>query len=153
MSSNTITSFAVTRAINPQGATPVLTHAQVWKGLAIKARGPIGFVPIITSCEIVSDEGDKIVRKVRFNGGPEVEERIEFYGESIGYCEEERGMRVMNIVSYDAAGELQLTYTFANGIPGGSEGKSAADLNALLGGAAAEGTIKRIRQLVAEGVI
>ncbi|KAG6915710.1 hypothetical protein DXG01_010268 [Tephrocybe rancida] len=167
--SNTINSFAVTRQINPAGATPVLTQAQVWKGLGINAREPKAFVPIITSCEVVSDEGNKLVRKVSINGAPAVTERVELHGEAIvsestleqscmltnpqAYFElESTGTRVTNIVSYDATGELQLTFSFANGIPGGTEGKTMADLNASEG-KTAEHLIARIRELVIQGII
>lgn len=32
--------FAVTRPVNPAGATTILTEAQIWKGLEYKARNP-----------------------------------------------------------------------------------------------------------------
>lgn len=54
--------FAATRRINPPGVTPVLTEEQVWKGLGIKAREPMTFVPIIKSCQIVKDDGNKVGR-------------------------------------------------------------------------------------------
>jgi hypothetical protein len=33
-------SFAVTRPVNPPGAEPVLTEAQLWRGLEYKDRNP-----------------------------------------------------------------------------------------------------------------
>lgn len=60
--------FAASRLINPPGATPILTAAQVWAGLDIKARTPQTFVPTITACELVKDEGNK-VRRACFWGG------------------------------------------------------------------------------------
>lgn len=53
--------FAVSRAVNPPGAAPVLTEAQVWKGLELKVRSPHDFVPAIVSCDIISDTGDKVL--------------------------------------------------------------------------------------------
>lgn len=53
-------SFAASRLVNPAGASPVLTEAQVWTGLGIKARNPQSFVPAITSCKVVSDNGEKV---------------------------------------------------------------------------------------------
>ncbi|KAG6915712.1 hypothetical protein DXG01_010270 [Tephrocybe rancida] len=148
-----MTGFAASRPINPPGVTPVLTQAQVWKGLGIKAREPKTFVPMISSCEVVIDEGNKIVRKVSFNGGPEVTENIELHGATIAYFEmESTGIRITNIVSYDVSGDLILAFSFANGIPGGSEGKTALDLNATVG-KGVEHSIARIRQLVVNGVI
>ena len=92
-------SFAVSRRVNPPGATPVLTEEQVWKGLGIKARNPMTFVPMITSSEVLSDDGTKvcamlisfsisnlvgqIVRSVRFNNGEPVKEHIELHANTI----------------------------------------------------------------------
>lgn len=52
--------FAATRPINPPGASPVLTEEQVWKALEFKARNPQAFVPMISSCKVVKDEGSKV---------------------------------------------------------------------------------------------
>ncbi|KAL2115243.1 hypothetical protein VTJ04DRAFT_10906 [Mycothermus thermophilus] len=43
-----------TAPINPAGVSPRLTLAQVWEGLRYKVRRPERFVPVITSCEILS---------------------------------------------------------------------------------------------------
>lgn len=53
-------SFAASRSVNPPGASPILTEAQVWKGLSIKVREPQSFVSAISSCEVVSDDGTKV---------------------------------------------------------------------------------------------
>jgi len=53
-------SFACTRPVNPSGTDLDLTEAQVWKGLEMKARRPDLFVPAITSCEVIKDEGNKV---------------------------------------------------------------------------------------------
>jgi hypothetical protein len=42
-----------TSPVNPPGATPVLSHAQVWKAFLLKAEHPQRFVPAIEECEIV----------------------------------------------------------------------------------------------------
>lgn len=63
---------AVTLPINPPSASFALSQEQVWKGLDIKARNPMGFVPI-SACEIVEDNGERgITRRVKFieEGGP-----------------------------------------------------------------------------------
>ncbi|KAG6845168.1 hypothetical protein H0H87_012964 [Tephrocybe sp. NHM501043] len=149
------TSFAASRLINPPGATPVLTEDQVWKGLGIKARNPKTFVPMITSSEVVSDVGNKVVREVRFNNGDPVRETIELHPSTIAYFEmESTGIRITNIVSYDANGELVLTFSSANGIPGGvaHEGKSALELNGTLG-KTVEHSVERIRELAVAGEI
>jgi hypothetical protein len=53
-------SIAATRPINPPGATPVLTEAQVWEGLGIKARNPRPFVDQISHCEVAFDSPTKV---------------------------------------------------------------------------------------------
>lgn len=63
------------------------------------------------------------------------------------------GIRITNVLSYDADGELVLTFTFANGIPGFASGQALPapkELNKIVGGGV-ENTIKRIRELAREG--
>lgn len=65
------------------------------------------------------------------------------------------GIRITNILSYNVDGELVLTFSFANGIPGFPAGKSLPDAQALnrsVGGGI-EHTIRRIRELAQEGAI
>jgi hypothetical protein len=58
--------FAHTSKINPSGATPVLTRAQVWIGLQRKIRFPQEFVPVIESCEVLKDDSGVVERLVKF---------------------------------------------------------------------------------------
>ena len=51
--------FAVTRPVNPPGAEPKITAELLWKGLERKARDPKTFIPAVTSCEVLKDEGNK----------------------------------------------------------------------------------------------
>jgi hypothetical protein len=60
---------AYTSEINPQGATPILTSAQVWQGLQRKIRFAQEFVPIIESCDVLEDKDGVVVRDVRFKEG------------------------------------------------------------------------------------
>lgn len=53
--------FAASRPVNPPGATPRLSEAQVWKGLEIKARKPQDFIVAAESCTILSDSGNKVL--------------------------------------------------------------------------------------------
>ena len=65
--------IAVTRPINPPSAPSILTRAQVWQGLKIKARDPIRFVPAIASCEVVEENDAGLTRLVSLkpgSGGP-----------------------------------------------------------------------------------
>jgi hypothetical protein len=52
---------AATRPVNPPGASPVLTEAQVWEGLGIKARQPKSFVAAITHIEVLKDSPNKVI--------------------------------------------------------------------------------------------
>ena len=62
---------AYTQQINPTGVTPVLTRAQVWKGLERKVRRAQDFVPVIIDCKVLEDEGNVVVREAKFRGGPD----------------------------------------------------------------------------------
>ena len=53
-------SFAV--EVNPEGATPVLTAEQVWKGLEMKAENAVPFVPGMTRCEVIERHGVSLLR-------------------------------------------------------------------------------------------
>jgi len=52
--------FSATRPVNPPGAEPKLTVGQLWEGLEMKARNPIGFVPGLVSSVVLEDTGDKV---------------------------------------------------------------------------------------------
>jgi hypothetical protein len=60
--------IAHTTPINPPSA-PALTRAQVWAGLERKIRHAEEFVPVISSCTVLSDEDGVVVRDVRFKLG------------------------------------------------------------------------------------
>lgn len=64
--------------------------------------------------------------------------------------------RVTNIVSYDSAGELQLTFSFANGIPGPNPEEALTNPVAAankVGDAAVNHTLEAVRGLVRSGEI
>jgi hypothetical protein len=61
--------FAYTAPINPPSASPVLTLPQVWAGLQRKIRFAHEFVPVIESCEVLSDEDGVVTRVVKFKKG------------------------------------------------------------------------------------
>ncbi|RXW25176.1 hypothetical protein EST38_g696 [Candolleomyces aberdarensis] len=153
MSTNNI---AGSRRINPPGASPKLTEAQVWKGLEIKARDPADFVPSVTSCEVVKDTEKSVTRVVSFGGNPPITEEIEIHtGAIIYFNSADIGTSITNTLSYDEDGELILTFSFAGGIPG----TQASDLppsREELGkriSAGVQHTISTIRKLVQNGTI
>ncbi|KAJ6484456.1 DUF1857-domain-containing protein [Mycena vitilis] len=151
-------SFAVTRPVNPPGVEPVITEEQLWKGLEYKARNPAGraiaFVPVITSCKVIDDNGNKLVREVTFAGSEEViTENVEAHAAAIVYFEMNTGLRVTNTISYGPNDEIFLTYGFANGLPGVPADQpkpSAKELNARIG-KSVEGSIAVVRQMVKDG--
>jgi hypothetical protein len=61
--------YSYTAAINPPNASPVLTVPQIWAGLQRKIRFAHEFVPVIESCEVISDENDVVTRVVKFKKG------------------------------------------------------------------------------------
>lgn len=58
---------AYSEPINPPGASPVLTRAQVWKGLHRKVRRAQDFVAVIKKCDIIEDKGDEVTRDAHFD--------------------------------------------------------------------------------------
>jgi hypothetical protein len=58
-----------TAPINPASSSPVLTIPQIWAGLQRKIRFAQEFVPVIESCDVVSDENGVVVRDVKFKEG------------------------------------------------------------------------------------
>ncbi|RYP16599.1 hypothetical protein DL765_005060 [Monosporascus sp. GIB2] len=161
--------IAYTAPINPAGAEPVLTKSQVWAGLQRKVRRAYEFVPVITSCEVLSegktDDGDKvkIVREVVFSpdgprpGGAAVKEVCVHYPPSRVDFQQEDGSTITNLVSKGPEGELLMTYSFEWRHPDVEEGSAkAAELEEThMKGAkiAVQGSIDTIRRLVKAGEI
>lgn len=122
---------AATLPINPPGAQPVLSRAQVWAGLRRKVRHAEEFVPIITGCDVVSDEDGVVTRKVSFEGreDPVTEVCTELPPCRVDFAMED-GSRVQNIVGEGEGGELYMTYAFVwqvAGVEEGSEGLKEAE--------------------------
>ena len=62
---------AYTQQINPEGVTPTLTRAQIWKGLERKVRKAQDFVPVISGCKVLEDKGNMVIREATFKSGPD----------------------------------------------------------------------------------
>jgi hypothetical protein len=118
---------AYTQQINPVGVTPVLTRAQVWKGLQRKVRKAQDFVPIINDCKVLEDKDDVVIREAKFIPGPDVipgqggkiiREVCKLY-EPVKVCtidfHQPNGAVIMNYIS-DGPGmtdnDLNMTYVF-----------------------------------------
>jgi Domain of unknown function (DUF1857) len=56
---------ACTQAINPAGATPILTRAQLWAGIERKVRRAHDFVPVFKDCKVIDERDNVIVRETQ----------------------------------------------------------------------------------------
>lgn len=112
--------LAYTAPINPEGATPVLTEAQIWTGLKRKVKRAYEFVPVISACEVESEEGNVVVRNATFqadwNGKGAPEKKVHEVCVHMEPCridfKQEDGSNVTNLVSKGPDGELLMTYSF-----------------------------------------
>lgn len=75
---------STTSPVNPPGATPVLTHDDLWAALVAKARHPAEFVAVIEKSRIIHEDAQGLTRGVTFKGdmgnGGEMEEVIKYVG-------------------------------------------------------------------------
>ncbi|PCH34574.1 hypothetical protein WOLCODRAFT_139449 [Wolfiporia cocos MD-104 SS10] len=115
-------SVAVTLPVNSPDEAIKLTKGQVYEGLKVKARDPIRFVSVISSCEILEEHETGLLRRVQFEDKPApVHERIEYYPPSqatFTMFDPDSGEQlafITNIVSTSTGGELFLTFTFVIG--------------------------------------
>ena len=89
----TIIYAAATAPVNPPGSSPQITLKQLWAGLELKARfvypshfrypfpplyfrtrltpnsKPQLFLAVIDTCNVLSDDGDTVLREVKFKDG------------------------------------------------------------------------------------
>jgi len=56
---------AYTQAVNPVGATPVLTREQVWAGMEGKVRRAHLFVPVFEDCKVIEEHDNVVVRETK----------------------------------------------------------------------------------------
>lgn len=156
--------LAYTAPINPAGASPVLTESQVWTGLKRKVRRAHEFVPVIVACEVISEEGNTVVRKATFSaqGNPKetnepVREVCVHFPPSRVDFKQDDGSTISNIVSRGPEGELLMTYAFEwkhDHIQEGSDEATATrEKYFKMAKMAVEGSINTIRKFVREGEI
>ncbi|KIV77983.1 hypothetical protein PV11_09754 [Exophiala sideris] len=156
--------IAFTAPINPPGATPVLTYAQIWQGLEKKVRAGQDFVGgAITSTDVISTSKTKhgnhvTVREVVFRDGDRRvrEECIAFPPMKVEF-HQPNGSTVQNVVSEDAEGNLFMTYTFEwlhPELEGDEAGLAAAkDKEFNVAKMAVNKSIETIREMVKDGRI
>ncbi|KAL9095681.1 MAG: hypothetical protein Q9165_002113 [Trypethelium subeluteriae] len=154
---------AYTQSINPDGASPVVTQAQVWKGLERKIRYAQEFVGAISSTDVLEerDGGKEVVRIAHFKPG---------YGGEKGSAKEtvrsfepakvdfirEDGAVITNTISQGESlsdTDLNMTYTFE--YRDIDPAKEVEMRKTYLEGAkgAVDSSIKAIREMVKDGRI
>ncbi|MFB6415980.1 MULTISPECIES: SRPBCC family protein [Bradyrhizobium] len=146
--------------VNRQGAT-LLTRAQVWQGLVLKARDARLFLPpdLCTRCEVVEESATHIVREATI-AGSDLREIITFEPERKVTFFQATGPRegaIINELFEDEAGGLQLRFYCYTGLRGKKpfgpeEQAEQAQFDSDQGyKAALLSTLKRTRELVMEG--
>lgn len=151
--------LSVSIDINPEGAAPKLTAHQVWQGLVMKAENGALFVPGIRSCVVLERGADGLLREIvigdeRFKEKITLTPEIEVLFERVG-TQANAGW-ITNLISESARG-LLLTFSFAVNLPGAAPGsdeereRGMAMRSSYV--AAVEATLKRVRELVADGKI
>ncbi|WP_438028517.1 SRPBCC family protein [Sorangium sp. So ce233] len=146
--------------VNPEGET-VLTRAQAWEGLVLKARDARLFLPpgLCTRCDVVEESGSHIVREATI-AGDDLREIITFEPQSKVTFFQATGPRegaIINELFEDADGTLQLRFYCYLGLrgkePNGPEEQAEQEwMNGDKGyKSALLSTLKRTRELLAEG--
>ncbi|OJJ45786.1 hypothetical protein ASPZODRAFT_26405 [Penicilliopsis zonata CBS 506.65] len=107
---------ATTTPVNPPGAQPILTHAELWATLVSKARHPEPFVSAIERSRIIHEHADGLTRSVLFKGqDKEIEEEIRYIGSTTVDFFVSTGQHITNTISGGDSGDpadLYLTFTF-----------------------------------------
>jgi len=140
--------------INPPSAGLELTHAQVWRGLTMKAENAVPFVPGMESCVVLERYADGFLREIVLRG-ERMRERITFTEPiQVRFERVEDPGWITNLVSESDFG-LLLSFTFAvtfRGIAPGSEDErrrgQSMQASYLL---AMQTTLDTVRRLAAEG--
>ncbi|KAF2635112.1 DUF1857-domain-containing protein [Massarina eburnea CBS 473.64] len=153
--------IAHTTPINPPTTTPTLTHQQIWTGLLRKIHHAEEFVPIISSCEVLSDTDGVVERVVTFKEGQfarrEARETVRCFGREWVDFEQSDGTRIRNVVGRGGGGgELYMSYMFEVLVEGeeGSDGVEGERGRLRdMAKKAVESSIDTIRAMVKDGRI
>jgi hypothetical protein len=145
--------------VNPPGQ-PVLSRAQLWAGLVLKARDARLFLPpgACTRCDVVA-EGDGFLVREAVIWGDLITEIVSFQPEtkvSFHQVKSPREGVIVNEIALDDAGALQLRFYAYLGLPGVAPGsETEQEAQAALDSpdrgyrAALVSTLARTRVLVA----
>ncbi len=143
--------------VNPAGATPILSHDQVWRGLMMKAENAVPFVPGMKDCRVLERYPDGLKREIAL-GDDRFKERITFTPSVEVLFERidtaEHAGWITNLISESERG-LMLTFTFAVNFPGVEPGSEAERQRGQqmksLYMRAIEATLQEVRRLASEG--
>ena len=114
--------------VNGPGEAIVLTRSQTWKGLEMKARNAVPFVPSITECTVIEEWDGGFLREV-VHAGERLQEAITAIPERLAHfrrISDKTPGDIFNELHFNDDGELTLTFTFALDIPGVAEGSAEA---------------------------
>lgn len=144
--------------VNPAGATPILSHEQVWSGLVMKAENAVPFVPGMQACKVLERYADGLLREIVIGSGDRFKETITFTPPIQVLFErvdtDEHAGWITNVISESERG-LMLTFTFAVNFPGvqpGSESEKQQGQQMKSSYVkAVEATLKEVRRLASEG--
>lgn len=140
--------------VNPPGETAIVTRAEVWAGLVLKADNALPFVPSMTFCKVIDRESPtSFVREIEVRGD-RMKERVTLEPERQVTFERLDGPvlgTIRNFIDEDAEGQLWLRFTFeltVQGHPAGSDGEKehAATMEKVYLGAV-DATLAAIRKL------
>lgn len=140
--------------VNPDGATPVLSREQVWRGLELKAENALPFVKGMTQCDVLERTANTITREVTFMGA-QSKEFITLFAPVKVQFERLDGTGWIDNTLSDSEHGLLLTFTFGINFPGIEQGTPAEKergdgmRGAYVG--AVEATLARVRQMVSDG--
>jgi hypothetical protein len=123
----------VTKEISVNGTRmpgdPVLTRAQVWAGLRMKADNALPFVAVMSKCEVVEYTENGLVRDIEARGQA-ARERITFYPEKRVVFLRLSGPAdgfIVNEILDGEDGDLKLRFSFAMQLVGVDSGSPQED--------------------------
>lgn len=128
----------------------VLSRAEVWRGLEMKAENALPFVPGMQRCEVLEKGDGWLLREIQF-GGQVIQERVTFEHEKRVHFERVAGAPgwVDNVIDERPDGSLVLRFVF--GVPDEEE-ETARALEPTYRKAVAA-TLATVRRMVSEGTI
>lgn len=132
---------------------PRLDRGEIWRGLVMKARNALPFVPGMARCDIVEETANGLVRDIVFRG-EEARERIVFYPErKVVFVRESGsvdGFIVNEILGPDE--DLRLRFSFAlqlvdapSGSPGEDEFRAVMEADYVKAVEATLGAVRRVK--------